>query len=122
MSTTHFFIRSEGKYVRINITEICYVEALKNYVRIITTSGTFMALISMRQIEEELPVAEFCRIHRSYLVALAFIKCFDNETLGLDNVTLPVSPAFRQLLHSKVRILISSSQIPEKLMTMESNN
>lgn len=120
MSTKHFFIRCDGKYIRINIREITYVEALKNYVRIVTETGTYMALISMRQIEEELPEQEFCRIHRSFIVSLAFVKSFDNEMLYLDKVSLPVSPAYKSLLQGKVRLLISDTRGEKRVVSQES--
>lgn len=111
MNLKHFFIRSDGKYIRINIQDIHYVEALKNYVRIVTEQGKFLALVSMRQIEEELPEHEFCRIHRSFIVALAHVKSFDNEMLYLDKVSLPVSSTYKLLLQGKVRLLVSDTRI-----------
>jgi DNA-binding LytR/AlgR family response regulator len=119
MSTKHFFIRCDGKYIRIDIKDICYIEALKNYVRIFTEGGAYLALISMRQIEEELPANEFCRIHRSFIVPLARVKSFDNEMLYLEKVSLPVSPAYKNILQGKVRILFSDTRAGEKRTVSE---
>jgi DNA-binding LytR/AlgR family response regulator len=119
MSTKHFFIRCDGKYIRINISDIIYVEALKNYIRILTETGNYMALISMRQLEEELPEQEFCRIHRSFLVSLAHVKSFDNEMLYLEKISLPVSPAYKNLLQGKVRLLISDTRGEKRVVAQD---
>lgn len=106
----YFFIRHEGRYIRLTIPEIQYVEAVKNYVRVVTAGKTYLVLISLRQMEEELPKDLFCRIHRSCIVSLPHISSFDASTVQVDKKFLPVSEQFRQVLLSRVRILTSDTR------------
>ena len=46
-----FFIRADNKFIRIRYSEIVYIEALKNYIRIVTEKDTYLALITMKKIE-----------------------------------------------------------------------
>lgn len=108
--TPDFFIRCDGKYTRIDTRDIRYIESLKNYVRIVTTTGSYLALISMRQLEEELPPATFCRVHRSYIVSLSHISSFDHESVYIEKTILPISPVFRQVLQGKVKVLVSDTR------------
>lgn len=105
-----FFIRCDGKFVRIDTKDIRYLESLKNYVRIVTVSRTYMALISMNQLEKELPVAGFCRVHRSFIVSLQHINSFDSESVYLHDITIPISPAYRHALPEKVKVLVSETR------------
>ncbi len=90
-----FFIRTDNKYVKVNFHEINYVEACGNYVRIVTPNKSFIVLLSMKQMEKVLPCKLFCRVHRSYIVALNSITAFDHELVYLDNKHIPLSDFYK---------------------------
>lgn len=102
-----FFIRCDGRYIRIDIREIRYIESVKNYVRIVTTERSWLVLMSLRQLEAELPDSHFCRVHRSYIVALSYIRSFDQEMVYMEGIDIPINPLYKQSLQSKVKVLVS---------------
>jgi DNA-binding LytR/AlgR family response regulator len=95
---TSFFIRHQGKNVRINVAEIYYVEARKNYSRIVTASGVYFAICTLKRMEKLLPRTDFQRIHRAYIVALAWIKAFDTTQVHGETETVPIGEMYRQSL------------------------
>jgi DNA-binding LytR/AlgR family response regulator len=104
----HFvFIRVEGKYLKVNFGDIMFIEGCKNYIKVVTTKRTFVALITMRQMEKALPRAQFCRIHRSYIVSINHIEAFDNESVYLSNSHLPMSNQYREIFLQRVPTLIN---------------
>lgn len=100
-----FFIRSDGRYIKISFSDILYLESVKNYVRIVTTQKSWLVLMSLRQIEKELPADRFCRVHRSFVVSLYHIVSFDHEMVQLEQKQIPIGNRFRQALPDKVKIL-----------------
>lgn len=108
--TPYFFIRSDGKFTRVDIRDIRYIEALKNYVKIVTGNRQFLVLISLRQIEAELPAGQFCRVSRSFIVSLAHIQHFDHELVQLEGASVPLSTVYKNLLQSKIKVLVSESR------------
>jgi len=100
-----FFIRSDGRYIKISTEDILYLESVKNYVRIVTPQKSWLVLMSLRHIEKELPSDVFCRVHRSYVVSLYHIVSFDNEMVQMANKQIPIGNRFRQALPAKVKIL-----------------
>jgi DNA-binding LytR/AlgR family response regulator len=102
-----FFIRIDGKYQGIAFDDIHYVEACKNYVRIVTATQSFLPHVTMKQVEEQLPLNLFCRIHRSYIVSLNKITAFDHEFIYLKKVQLHLGPQYFELLKSKLLIICS---------------
>ena len=106
----HFFIRCDGKYIRLDTRTICYLEALKNYVRIVTTTRTYLVLLSLRQLEEELPPHLFCRVHRSFIVSVNHITSFDHQSVYIDTTIVPISPVYKTALQSRVRVLVSDTR------------
>jgi DNA-binding LytR/AlgR family response regulator len=51
--------------------------------------------MAMKAIEEELPVAKFLRIHKSYIVSLEHITAIRKNSVFIDEMELPVGENFR---------------------------
>jgi len=105
MYQPYFFIKTDGKNVKINFSEILYVEALKNYVRIVTPQKSWLALVSMKQMETALPAGSFCRIHRSFIVSLDQLYAFNKHTAYLGQHRLPIGESYRDVLEQHVVLL-----------------
>jgi DNA-binding LytR/AlgR family response regulator len=117
---THFFIRLNGKYVRINLSEILYIEGCRNYVKIVTAAKPILALITLKSMEVMLPDELFVRIHKSYIVSLNRIQTFDAEEVHLTERILPIGSQYRGVLERKVYIVQEKKNvIPDELITSE---
>jgi len=92
------FIKSEYKVLRINLSDIKYIEGMREYIRIhMTSQKPIMTIISMKRIEEFLPQDKFMRVHRSYIVNLEKITTIDRNRIVFDNNTyIPVSGQYNQ--------------------------
>lgn len=100
-----FFIRSNGKYIKISFQDIVYVEGCRNYIRIVTDSKAHLVLFSMKGMEQSLPSSLFKRIHKSYIVSLNMITGFDSERVYLANKELPIGQQYKNELERAVVIL-----------------
>jgi len=91
------FIKSEYKILRINLCDIKYIEAMREYLRIhIENQRPVMALMSMKRMEEFLPDNSFMRVHRSYIVNLNKITTVERKRIVFDNdVYIPVSEQYK---------------------------
>ena len=101
----YFFIRENSRYLKINFSDIMYVEGCGNYLKIVTERKKYMALLALKQIELLLPTHRFARIHKSYIVSLDFITEFDRSNVYLKERKLPVGKQFRNLVERSVVIL-----------------
>ena len=77
------FLKVDKKLVRIKFEEIHYIESLKDYIKVFTSSGDFLAHKSLTSITEELPKNRFLRIHRSFTVALDKIQAIEGNSVLL---------------------------------------
>ncbi len=84
-------VRSNMKTGRLNTREIKWVEALGDYVKIITENGNLIVLSSMKSISDKLPNDRFLRIHRSYIVNLNKIEKFGCTSVEVGQNKLPMS-------------------------------
>jgi|SRR6185369_7136607 len=114
----YLFIRQDGEFSKISCADIVYVEALKKYVRIVTTKRTYLMLVSMRHVEEVLPTDEFCRIHRSYIVSLSHVIKFNNEVVSIGSKDFPIGQQYKGLLQKRVVTLMNE---PKKMKSPDYN-
>ena len=94
----HIYLKVEYQLVRVALSDILYVEGLKDYVKVHLASATrpLLSLTSLRSMEEKLPAGRFMRIHRSYIVGLDHVAAVGRGTLQVKAETLPVSDGYRE--------------------------
>lgn len=94
---TALFVRSEYKLVKINLRDILYIEGMEDYIKIhlLATLHPILTLMSLKEVFTKLPVDEFSRIHRSYIVANSQVHSVLNKKVYLTNQKeLPVSDSY----------------------------
>ena len=103
------YVKSDYKIVRINIEEICYIEAMSEYLRISCEGKEkpVIVLLSMKKIEEHLPSGKFMRIHRSFIINLDKInEVKKNHVIIEGGISLPIGDnykdAFMDYLNKKI--------------------
>src|SRR5580704_16955801 len=101
-----FFIRHEGRNVKVDFRDIVYIEARKNYTRLVMENRpTMMVLVTLKQWERVLPRELFCRFHRGYIVSIEKIQSFDNRYAWLTGEKISIGEQYRGALPEAVTIL-----------------
>lgn len=89
------FVRSSYELVKINLSDIEYIESLEDYLKIhCINSKPVMTLMTLKAILEKLPAATFQRIHRSYVVSLQHVRSVASKKVRLPTAELPVSDRY----------------------------
>jgi len=89
-------IKADRKTYKINVSNIQYIESLKDYVKIVCLDGSIITHDSISNLETFLKECGFLRIHRSFLVAIDKIRSFDAESVFLENKELPISRTYKK--------------------------
>lgn len=94
------YVRSEHRLVAINLTDIEYIEALKDYVmiHIVGQKSPIYTITTMHSMETKLPPNRFMRVHRSFIIALKHISALEGDTVIVANRHIPVSRGYRTAL------------------------
>ncbi len=94
----HIFLKVEYQLVRVSLSDILYVEGLKDYVKVHlkSTPRALLSLMSLRAMEEKLPARRFLRIHRSFIVALDKIEAVRRLTVQIGPETIPVGEQYKE--------------------------
>lgn len=97
------FVKTEYRLERVDIDNILYIEGMKDYLRIICTDKKFMTLQSFARIEESLPENKFCRVHKSFIVAIDKIKSVERGVILIADQRIPVSNTYKEDFFSKIK-------------------
>jgi DNA-binding LytR/AlgR family response regulator len=91
------FIKSEYKTLRLVLSNIKYIESMREYVQIhLMNEKPVMALMTMKKMEEFLPEADFMRVHRSFIVSLDKITVVERNRIVFDEKKyIPVSDQYK---------------------------
>jgi two-component system LytT family response regulator len=94
----YLYIKVDGSLVKVFHTDIVFAQSLKDYIRITTTSGTFLTHLTMKSLLELLPEEQFKRIHRSYVVNLQHVNKISKDAVVAGTNTLPVGDMYKENL------------------------
>jgi DNA-binding LytR/AlgR family response regulator len=97
----HMYVKSEGKLQSVYFTEICWIESERNYISIFTETERFTALFTISSIEAQLPVNQFFRVHKSYIIArdkvTAVYKYLVRIRRQNQNKEIPMGESYRKI-------------------------
>lgn len=97
------FVKTEYRLERIDLRDILYIEGMKDYLRIICKDKKIMTLQSFARIEECLPEKQFCRVHKSFIVALDKIRSVERGVIIIADQRIPVSNTYKDSFFSKIK-------------------
>ncbi|MGF2412988.1 LytR/AlgR family response regulator transcription factor [Ferruginibacter sp.] len=99
------FVKTENRLEKIMISDILYIEGMRDYLRIHTCNKKIMTLQSFNEFEQLIPAHLVCRVHKSYMVAVNKIESIERSRIKIADQIIPVSEtykeAFLQLINSK---------------------
>lgn len=98
------FIKSEYKLQKVNFDDILYIEGVKDYVKFYVKGNPkgIMSLMNMKKVEEYLPVPEFMRIHRSYIVHMPEVQLIDRFRIVMGDNYLPISESYKDTVQKYI--------------------
>ncbi len=94
------FIKDGNSQLKLQLHEIIYLEALKDYTRIVTSNYKYTVLSPLGSLIKEKTFSSFIRIHRSYAVQKNFIKKINSGEVWVNDIALPVGRTYKEALNS----------------------
>ena len=85
------FVKSNLKKRKVFLNELRYIEALGDYVKLVTEHDALVVLSTMKAFENLLPKERFLHIHKSYIVNLDKVEKYNSKVIELDKEQLPLS-------------------------------
>jgi DNA-binding LytR/AlgR family response regulator len=101
------FVKSNSRLVKLNLKDIFYVEALKDYVVLNTQFTRYTIHSTMKDIEKKLDNGDFIRVHRSFIVRVDKIQTIENHTVVLEEnkKVIPIGGSYRDELLNTLNMI-----------------
>lgn len=93
---TYIFIKTEYRLEKVMLSEILYLEGMKDYIKIVMTNKQLMTLMSFKEILDLLDNPNFCRVHHSFVVALDKIDFIERNRIVIEEKYIPISESKRE--------------------------
>ncbi|WP_031443987.1 LytR/AlgR family response regulator transcription factor [Arenibacter algicola] len=87
----YIFVKSNLRQRKVVLSDINWVEALGDYIKLVTTEGNVVILSTMKSFEQKLPKDKFLRIHKSYIVNLEKVEKFNTKKVEVAGTSVPLS-------------------------------
>ena len=97
-----FFVKTETRMERIENNDVLYVEGMGDYWRIVTKTRRIMTLMNAKKLEEVLREPQFCRVHKSYFIALDKIESIERNRIKIADQYIPVSETYHKVFFDLV--------------------
>ena len=93
----YLFLKVEYQLVRVALTDILYIEGLKDYVKVWLTTGSkpLLSLTSLKALQERLPARKFMRVHRSFIISLDQINSVTRGTLHIGRINIHIGDQYK---------------------------
>ena len=101
------FEMSNSRLVKVKTIDILFVEALKDYVVVNVGDVKYTIHSTMKEIQKKLPVKEFQRVHRSYIVRLDKIIAIEQPNILIEGgkKMLPIGGSYKEELFSRINLV-----------------
>lgn len=99
------FIRHKEKMLKLMLADILFIEADRNYSRIFTAGKEYLLSITLKTIEQKLPLQLFQRVHRSYIINLLHVEEVGEQQVRIVQKSIPLGMGMREQLLQRMQTL-----------------
>jgi DNA-binding LytR/AlgR family response regulator len=104
-SSDCIFIKSNLKKLKVFIAQIKYVEAFGDYIKVITDTESHLVLSTMKSFKDDLPLDQFVRVHKSFIVNLQKIEKFNSKFIEIGTTKIPLSRTKKEELEKALEVV-----------------
>jgi len=94
-SQSFLFIKTGHRLQKVLLNEILFIEGMRDYRKIHCVNSKIMTLETFRVLEEKLPGQQFCRVHKSFMVAIDKIESIERGSIKIQKEIIPVSETYK---------------------------
>ncbi len=96
------FIKTEYRLEKIVLSDVIYIEGMRDYRKIHTIDKKIMTLQTFKELEQEIPAHIICRVHKSYMVAIDKIDSIEKDVIRIKDVEIPISETYKKFFFDKI--------------------
>lgn len=91
----HIFVKDGYDWVRVSLDELLYVESEGNYLTFYETNKKTVTRMTIGEAVQQLPTADFKRVHKSYIVAVDKIEKIERHQVSIGKIQIPLAGSYK---------------------------
>lgn len=88
------YLKVNYQMMKIHLKDIELIEALDDYIKIYIKPTPILTLMTLKNILEKLPITEFARVHRSYIIPLSKVEKFSKNKITVVGKEIPIGSSY----------------------------
>jgi DNA-binding LytR/AlgR family response regulator len=97
-----FFVKSEYKIEKLFFQDILYIEGMRDFRCIQLAERRILTSQTFSDLELELPSSKFCRVHKSYIIALDKIEVIERNRIKIKETLIPISDTYSDTFYARI--------------------
>ena len=98
LESDYIFVKANQKLIRLAYSDIYYVEAFADYVKIFLADKKIVTLQTMKNMEKKLPEDMFNRVHRSFIVNRKLVQSFSTSMCEVNDVKITIGKNYKEVI------------------------
>ncbi|MGV3546881.1 MAG: LytR/AlgR family response regulator transcription factor, partial [Pedobacter sp.] len=90
------YLKVHTKTVKVNVKDIFWIESIKDYVKVVLADKVLISKQKISVLEELLPEDQFCRIHKSFIIATTKVESYYTYAVEILGKELPIGRNYKQ--------------------------
>lgn len=96
------FVKTDYRLVKVMLSDILYIEGMRDFRCIVMKDSKILTQQTFSSFEKQLPLLQFARIHKSYMVALSKIESIERHRVKIGTALLPVSDSYMDEFYRRI--------------------
>ena len=93
-----FFLKGDKKTHQIHTDNILFIEAYGNYTKVFLVEEMIICHEKISSLEELLPVSDFLRVHKSFIIAANKVKIIEGNRIKIGEHFVPIGQTYKHNL------------------------
>lgn len=99
----YIFVKTDSKMVKVFLQDILFIEGLKDYISIHTTTGKLIVLDNLKDIHAGMPGHRFARVHKSFIISLEKIDTIERNRIFIGDNSIPIGDSYREFFFASIK-------------------
>ena len=95
-------VKADGKIIKVFFDDILFIEGLKEYVKIVCKNERIVTFERLKNLEAILPVNQFLRVHKSYIINTAKVTAMEGNVLTIGTYFIPISRGKKEMVVKRI--------------------
>lgn len=96
------FVRTEYRLEKILLSELLFIEGMKDYRRIHTINKRVLTPKTFNDFGKEISPSIICRVHKSFMVSLDKIESIERDRIKIKDIYIPISETYKKIFYSLI--------------------